>query len=439
MFGKPIAGAKRDDLDRLIREGIEEGRHLEFKEDFPSRDTGSTGLGWTPGKPIPSGRIYALLEELVAFANADGGVIVLGMKETKNKPPRAASLSPLAQVVELERKVRDCLNDVIEPRLPYASVKAIPTEADGSGVLLLETQPSALGPHWVRPTKTARVRREDRADPLSMPEIHDMVLRNARRFSEVEARLAKAKADFEPLFFRTLDQIRKPTKDELADRVVNMDPKQRYYAILGRIPHTFLGLRVTIVPHQSLGISRIEDLRGLIAEGQIDLDNSSPISLLYDRGFNPRRVLGGMVSRLQTHERSITLRIGRDGFVELDYIEQEQGAHPFPSYRVLGGVGSALGCYQCLREFAGSASMPGEVDVELITMPDCCPVFGEGERAIQGQPLEFRTHFPTTTIAEVEDFDEYLNELAGDFANAGGLSASSLPRYRLKLRMPNGR
>jgi len=106
--------------------------------------------------------------------------------------------------------VRDCLNDVIEPRLPYVAVKAIQTEADGSGVLLLETQSSVLGPHWVRPTRTVTIRREDRADPLSMPEIHDMVLRNARRFSEVEARLATATAAFEPFFYQTLDEILNP-------------------------------------------------------------------------------------------------------------------------------------------------------------------------------------------------------------------------------------
>jgi len=94
VFGKPIANATRDDLDRLIIDGIGEGRHLEFKQDFPSRDTSSMTQGWTPGKPVPPNRIHALLEEPVAFANADGGVIVLGMKETRDKPPRAASLSP---------------------------------------------------------------------------------------------------------------------------------------------------------------------------------------------------------------------------------------------------------------------------------------------------------------------------------------------------------
>ena len=144
-----------------------------------------------------------------------------------------------------------------------------------------------------------------------------------------------------------------------------------------------------------------------------------------------------MLSSLQSERLRIGLRLARDGLVELTYISQDAGKQPFPCLYLLGGVGSALGCYQCLREFAGSASMPAEIDVELITMSDCCPAFGEGFNAIQGRPLEFKTHFPTTTVADLTDFDDYLNELAGDFANAGDLPTSRLPRYRLSLRMPN--
>ena len=285
VFGKPIAAATKDDLDRLIRDSVEEGRHLEFKEDFPSRDGNAAAPNWTPGKPLPPNRIHPLLEELVAFANADGGVIVLGMKETKDKPPRAASLSPLPQVAELERRVRDCLNDVIEPRLPFAAVKGIQTEADGSGVLLLETQSSALGPHWVRPTRVAKVRREDRADPLSMPEIHDMVLRNARRFSEVEARLEKATAEFEPLFFRSVDEMCKPNSIDVVGDVIGSSTRARFNAWVRHTPRTLVGLRITIVPHQHLGIARLEEMDSLIPTGQIDEQHDggsrNAFSLLY--------------------------------------------------------------------------------------------------------------------------------------------------------------
>jgi Putative DNA-binding domain len=449
VFGKPIATATREDLDRLISDGISEGRHLEFKEDFPSRDSSSTTPGWTPGKPVPPSRIHPLLEELVSFANADGGVIVLGMRETNDKPSRAASLSPLPQVVELERRVRDCLNDVIEPRLPYAAVKAIQTEADGSGVLLLETQPSALGPHWVKQTRTAKVRREDRADPLSMPEIHDMVLRKARRFDEVRERQLKAAKDqlkaakdFEPYFLDALRNFRRSASrpegqnEKLA--VSLGDPVTQFRAWAKENSYGLVGLRATLVPHQRLGIARLEDMGGLISRGQIDEDDGrrNAIPLPYDYPHQPRRVLGGIVSSKQTRTEQIELRLERDGVVELKNVRQKDTFLHVRLDTLLGAVGSVLGSYRLLRDFASVPTMPAEVDVEVLVLPALRPLISEGATEREGSPLEFRTAFPSATIADQADFDDYLNELAGDFANAGGLSASALPKYHLKLRNP---
>lgn len=39
-----------------------------------------------------------LLEELVAFANADGGVLILGMIEGGSKPTTAEGLDPLPEI-----------------------------------------------------------------------------------------------------------------------------------------------------------------------------------------------------------------------------------------------------------------------------------------------------------------------------------------------------
>ena len=56
-----------------------------------------------------------------------------------------------------------------------------------------------------------------------------------------------------------------------------------------------------------------------------------------------------------------------------------------------------------------------------------------GDDLMVGAPLDFRTRFPAYTIGEDADFDEYINELAGDFANAGGFLAAKLPRYTLTI------
>jgi hypothetical protein len=161
------------------------------------------------------------------------------------------------------------------------------------------------------------------------------------------------------------------------------------------------------------------------------------LPLAYNHAFNPKRVLGGMVSKRQTQNSHVTLRVDRDGFVELCYVSQQLGERYLDYSLLLGGTGSVLGCYQNLRKLAGSPSMPCEVDAEVITMSNICPSFGPSMNSLHGEPLEFRTHFSSITVADHADFDDYLNAMAGDLANAGGLSASQLPRYRLVFGMSN--
>lgn len=349
MFGKPISKATKVDLDRLIRDKEPEGRHLEFKSDFPGDPSGAA---WTPGKPVPAKRIQPLLEELVAFANADGGVIVLGMHETNEKPARASHLAPLPQIAELERRVRDSSNDLIDPRLPFVNVVGMVTEEDGSGVLLLETYPSSLGPNWVRPTRGVKVRREDRADPLSMPEIHDMVLRNARRFDEVKEKLLESQREFEPNFFSTLDAMRWTTAS-----VAGLDtPKERVLAKLKHAPRSLVGIRVTIVPHQKFGLSRLEDISQLVPSGEIggfkDGKSCSTYSFLFDYALRQRRIIGGIVISRNSNTHVATLKMDRDGFIEVMHIMHEDSGQELPISSLFAVAGSALGCYRLLRRFA---------------------------------------------------------------------------------------
>jgi hypothetical protein len=442
LFGKPIAQADKADLDRLISDGAEEDRHLEFKEavsisneeqrrqikagtakPFDEAVAKGTGIGET-------GR-DALLEELVAFANADGGVIVLGMEETADKPPRAAKITPVPHVITLERRLRDSLNNLIEPRLPFAAVKGIETEADGSGVVLLETQPSTFAPHWVRSTRGAKIRREDRADPLSMPEIHDMVLRNARRLDDVSQQLNDAEAEFEPHFWGVVTKIITPT-------VAGGSPKEQAEQWAAQRKQYFTGVRVTIVPHQRLGIARLEHIQQLTPDGDIHfLDDSKEQKhpLNNPAHTQPRRLLGGIEiqSESPAAPRSLLHNLRRDGVVEVKSVRTDNATIGLHIARVLASVGSAVGFYHKLREKAGTPNMPAEVGIEILAVGAPRPMVGWGITEILGSSLEFRTLFPWTTIAERENFDDYLNDVAGDLWNAANGVASQLPRFSLQF------
>jgi hypothetical protein len=268
-----------------------------------------------------------------------------------------------------------------------------------------------------------------------MGEIHDMVLRNARRFNEVKEKLSALEREFEQHFFSTLDAMPWSTA-----KVLGVDSaKGRVLVKLNQVPRSLIGIRVAIVPHQKLGLAQLEDISKLVPSGQINGAKNGQVrgtySLLYQYPRNPRRVLGGIASSIKNQNHLATLKMDRDGLIEVSVIMHEDPNKDIPLDLLLGTAGSALGCYQCLRTFAGLPFLPAEIDVEILSMLNVRPSIGEDLIEL-GVPLEFRTRFPTSTLADVSDFDEYINQMAGDFANAGGFSAAMLPEYRLAIQVP---
>lgn len=129
MRGKAIEFITIEDVRQLIVDGVSESLNIEFKLDIPvspeeqkaqrAKDPSlSVPRGWQGSGSISNFGRDALAEEIVAFANADGGTLVLGMEETEAAPPRASRLNVLPNVFDLERRLRDAFNDCIEPRPP---------------------------------------------------------------------------------------------------------------------------------------------------------------------------------------------------------------------------------------------------------------------------------------------------------------------------------
>ena len=443
MFGKPIAQVELSDLERLGFNRIPEGRHLEFKEAVPvSKDEANKHrreqLGGVPcdrkvaeGKGIADHGRNELLEELVAFANADGGVIVLGISETRERPPRASDVTPIPHAERLKQTLLNAITDCIEPRLPYVSVEVIPVGEDGAGVILLETQASALGPHRVRQSRNATIRRADSCQKMDMPEIHDMVLRKSRRFEDVARKLEKAQADFEQHFWTTL-ALRRPQEFNVADMRVGMAQWSAANVL------QLVGMRVTIVPHQALGLDRLEDVNKLQPNGNIKfLQGEAPQQhpLLNPLFLQPRRRLGGVEIKSEAPSGPISLihDLYRDGFVEIRSIRADHASTAVHVVRFLACVGSALGFFHKLRKHGGAPNLPAEVGVEVLAVGNARPMVGWDTDATYGAPLEFRTLFPASTVSAKADFDELLNGVAGDFWNAGNGLVSRLPHFSIEF------
>lgn len=112
-------------LEALLRQP--EGKTLEYKRDLSS--------------PTPA------LRTLVAFANAAGGRLVLGVEDG------ARTVVGVAEPLALEARIANLVADAIEPRL-LPEIEVVPWR--DTHVLVVTVHPSALRPHHLRAEGPAR-------------------------------------------------------------------------------------------------------------------------------------------------------------------------------------------------------------------------------------------------------------------------------------------
>lgn len=440
MRGKAIDQVTVKDLTQLVDDGVVEDRRIEFKADVPvsaeeqraqlKLNTAARPVdrSWTQGKSLAKFGRDALAEEVVAFANADGGTLILGMEETDEAPPRAKGINPLPDVAGLERRLRDILAACIEPRLPYVAVRALPTAADGSGVILIETGPSVLGPHWVTSTRKPTIRREDRCDPLSMPEVHDMVLRLARQMDSLLSRSHADRAAFVQAFANYV-RSKKP------DNYLGEDARI-IEVWLSQTGQAALGAQVTLTPHFDLALPRLESMAGLmpLANAISIVANAQPRSThyidIYDyASSSAAKVLGGVKAE-QSGGFDKSVRVMRDGRVTVSFMQiRNLQACTCSADLIIGASGFALGVYDRLRRRSSYPAAPADLTLDICTRGHVGVgnYEGVGLHGSYGR-LEEHTPFPSYTLGDTEDISELLEEIGADLMNAGGMPASHLPK-----------
>jgi hypothetical protein len=215
LISKPIDQISVADLEALVIAAARETGELEFKGALPFK--AEKGLPQQADRWIEIGdRIgdYArdeLLSELVAFANADGGTLVLGVAETQEFPRAATGLCPLPRCEDLARRLLDATEDTIEPRIPVIAVRAVPAAPDGSGFVVMRVGKSLLGPHRLSTKREFFVRRGERTSRMSVREIKDLTLELARTGDRVEAVFRERQAVAEAAFKSMTEAARDET------------------------------------------------------------------------------------------------------------------------------------------------------------------------------------------------------------------------------------
>ena len=181
ILTKPADLLDINDLQALIDSSVQEDERIEFKRGL-SAEKGQEDPWYDDGKLGKKAKI-AILEESVAFANAFGGTLILGIdeQESENGPGAANEISPIPRCANLASNLELIFRDCVEPHIPGLEIIPIRTQdEDDAGVVVIRVGRSRLAPHRVIPSLVCPIRRSDRCEKMTMREIQDLVLNLAR-------------------------------------------------------------------------------------------------------------------------------------------------------------------------------------------------------------------------------------------------------------------
>lgn len=189
VLSKPADQIHAADIEELRDSRVPEGQEIEYKETLPTED-GSPDRWVTHGDRIGRTAKHKILEEAVAFANAYGGTLVLGIAESNTKPPVAARIEPIPECADLAERLRLVFRDGVDPQIP--SLEVFPVRTDGDrGTVIVRVGKSRMAPHRVELTRRCTIRRSDRCEPMSMREIQDLTLNTRQAMDALEHRLSQ--------------------------------------------------------------------------------------------------------------------------------------------------------------------------------------------------------------------------------------------------------
>ena len=145
-----------ENIKRLIENRAEENRYLEFKGELPR----------------PANRI---VKEVVAFANAEGGELVIGIKEQNSA---AAELNPIEKRRGIREQIAQVIDTNTDPKLENYEIISINDENDDSrAYVVIRVKKSPKAPHMDTSSHKYYIRRDNRAEPMIDSEVRALLFK----------------------------------------------------------------------------------------------------------------------------------------------------------------------------------------------------------------------------------------------------------------------
>ncbi len=408
LFNKPLDQITKQDVEELI--GWPESLLVEFKEDLPARE--GRRDGWVTGGNVEQYAKDKLFKEVVAFANTAGGHLILGIVETDDLPAAAASVAPVPRCVDLGERLGRAAQS-IDPPIPLLQVRGIPTQVDGSGVVVFRVPESWAAPHRA-PDKDSYVRRDTNSVAVSMRDIVDMTLARGRRDERVRDR-----------FRRSADQFAKWFET----------PLQGY--------DSWVGFRITAVPiGMEFDLGRLYG-RPLARQQQkyrVEIDGGQLVAEAHYIPQNERPKLRGL---RRTDDVGVTyLEAGSDGSFDFGFRSPSEGQSLLVGFLVAYTI-NALRVVDGLRNAAGAVDAEYAVEVEVHGFPSSTPVrIGTRQPSVMsyvydiGKLDELPFLLPLLSFGPMTELDQAISQIYNDLRDAVGF-LSPKPATLKVSRAPN--
>ena len=113
-------------IESFVDSRVPEGEQIELKESLSAKGDGTPDPWMSGGDRIGDRAKNEILEEVVAFANAHGGALFLGIRESEEKPAVANEISSVPRCEELAERLKLVFRDCVEPQIPRIEIFAVP-------------------------------------------------------------------------------------------------------------------------------------------------------------------------------------------------------------------------------------------------------------------------------------------------------------------------
>lgn len=418
LLTKPHHEITAADIEELVESKVPEGERTEYKQAL----TGSSAKAWADTQRLTQEAKNQILEEVVAFANAYGGVLVLGIAESSTSPPVAQRAVPIPQCVELAKRFALVFRDRVEPQLPHLKIFGVPTEegTDG-GVVVFQTPRSRRAPHRITRTWLFPVRQMDSSERnMSMRRIREMVL------------------------------SREQGMDHLNQRLRNRDARFRE-----KLPENRWGLRITALPvGNDVQLDRVYNQASALVDGigkpevvlsranpQLPISGANEVAECVKRGWAPI-IRGAKTTRDDSPHRlthtDACLELKCDGLVEFTWSHAllvqsplSGDLYPYQLYTdtAVLQLANMLGWVEALRRHANAVLAEYVIDIAVhvsgenaVILPGNASIsemyrIGSGLGGYIKEPV---TSLPQHWLVELADAPDLLTRFERDLSNAAG-------------------